>query len=426
MEKDLKTEEFIKKSIEIHGDKYDYSEVYYESSKKKIIIICKIHGKFEKRASAHIGTQKHGCKKCSIESRLLTLDFFLEKSKEVHGDKYDYSLVEYVNTNTKVKIICKEHGMFEQLSYSHLAGSGCAKCSGKNKTIDDFIKKAKEVHADKFDYSLVTEYKPNREKMTVICKKHGAFGVTYDHHINRCQGCPKCKSLNLDGFIEKANKVHDNKYDYSKVIYTNNRAKVDIICPIHGLFNQRVSEHINKKSGCLECSLEAVRMSVDDFIYKANKKHDNKYVYDKDLINFKNNKEKVSIFCPNHGVFIQKVNSHLCGSGCPSCKESKGERFISNYLKKEKIKFKKQYKFDDCRNILPLPFDFYLLEYNMCIEFNGKQHYEPIEMFGGEKMFISQQKRDEIKKEYCKQNNIPLIIIKYDEDIEKILNESIF
>ena len=201
MEKDLKTEEFIKKSIEIHGDKYDYSEVYYESSKKKIIIICKIHGKFEKRASAHIGTQKHGCKKCSIESRLLTLDFFLEKSKEVHGDKYDYSLVEYVNTNTKVKIICKEHGMFEQLSYSHLAGSGCAKCSGKNKTIDDFIKKAKEVHADKFDYSLVTEYKPNREKMTVICKKHGAFGVTYDHHINRCQGCPKCKSLNLDGFI---------------------------------------------------------------------------------------------------------------------------------------------------------------------------------------------------------------------------------
>jgi len=154
----------------------------------------------------------------------------------------------------------------------------------------------------------------------------------------------------------------------------------------------------------------AKKSNITEFIEKAKLVHGDYYDYS--LVDYKGENYKISIICPINGIFIQKINSHLCGSGCPFCKESKGERFISNYLEKEKIIFEKQYKFDDCRNILPLPFDFYLPKYNTCIEFNGKQHYEPVSIFGGEEVFKNQQERDEIKKEYCKQNNIPLVIIK--------------
>ncbi len=360
------------------------------------------------------------------ENARIKQEDFIKKAKEIHGNKYDYSLVEYRGDRENIIIICLKHGEFKKRPSAHIGKQkqGCIKCAGENRRtgLEEFINRAIKIHGDKYDYSLIKEYKPNRECLEVICKKHGKFNITSDHHLNRKQGCPKCKSLNLEGFIEKANIIHNNKYDYSNSIYTNNKGKVDIICPIHGLFNQRVSDHINGKSGCKECMLESIRMSVDDFILKANSKHNNKYIYDKEIIKFKNNKDKISIICPNHGIFIQKINSHLCGSGCPFCKESKGERFISNYLEKEKIIFEKQYKFDDCRNILPLPFDFYLPKYNTCIEFNGKQHYEPVSIFGGEEVFKNQQERDEIKKEYCKQNNIPLVVIKYDENIIEVLN----
>jgi hypothetical protein len=165
--KKLTTEEFIEKAKIIHGDRYSYDECQYLNANSKIIIKCPIHGNFEQRASAHIGNQKQGCSKCAGEYRRLTLEFILQKAKKIHWDKYDYS--------------------------------------------------------------LVVENKAVGEKIKVICKKHGPFKISLDHHLNRGQGCSKCKSLNLDGFIEKANLVHNNKYDYSKSIYINNKCKVDII-----------------------------------------------------------------------------------------------------------------------------------------------------------------------------------------------------
>jgi hypothetical protein len=162
------------------------------------------------------------------------------------------------------------------------------------------------------------------------------------------------------------------------------------------------------------------RLTSEEFIYKAKLVHGERYNYN--LVKYINAKTKIKIICPIHGEFEQVPNYHLSGSGCPLCVESKGEHKIKNLLSLNNINFIPQYRFPDCKHIKPLPFDFYLADYNICIEYNGKQHYIIVPYWGGENYLKLQQKRDNIKKEYCLKNNIRLIIIKHDEDIYEILN----
>lgn len=354
----------------------------------------------------------------------LTTEEFIEKSKYIHGDKYDYSLVEYKGVSYKVKIICQEHGEFEQRASAHSSGQGCPECKlEKRRTgLDEFLIRCKEIHGDKFDYSLITEYKNSNTKVKVICKKHGEFLVTPDRHTNTKQGCAECKKLGLDGFIEKAKEKWGDRYDYSLVVYKNNKEKVDIICKEHGIFKQRVSDHFNLEHGCPECALSKFRVSIDDFKKRSNIIHNNKYDYSK--VNFKTNKDYIIIICPKHGNFRQKVDSHMNQrQGCPSCRESIGEREIRKYLIEKKIKFKSQKKFEDCIYRDKLIFDFYLPDSRICIEYNGRQHYEPNDYFGGKVAFEKQLIRDNIKRKYCKNNNINLIIIRYDECVNEKLTQ---
>jgi len=122
------------------------------------------------------------------------------------------------------------------------------------------------------------------------------------------------------------------------------------------------------------------------------------------------------------GSFLQQARHHLSGCGCPYCRESKGEIKLCKLLSVNNIKYIRQYKFDECKYIKKLPFDFYLPEYHICIEYNGRQHYEPVEAFGGEKEYENVKLRDEKKKEYCKNNNIKLIVFKYDQSLDDIKN----
>ena len=123
------------------------------------------------------------------------------------------------------------------------------------------------------------------------------------------------------------------------------------------------------------------------------------------------------IICNKHDVFEQTPSKHLSGNGCPICRESKGENIISNYLKNENISFIRQYKFSDCKNVLQLPFDFYIPILNLCIEFNGIQHYEEVKGWGGIKKLKRQIVNDNIKQKYCHNNSIKLLVIKYNEDV---------
>lgn len=185
--------------------------------------------------------------------RRLTTEEFISRAKEVHGDKYNYSKVHYLSTDTKVCVICPEHGEFFVTPHHHLRSVGCPKCAGRLKTNEDIISQFVNVHGDKYDYSKVN-YRKATSKVTIICPKHGEFKQRPSDHLSG-YGCPKCRSLRLDNntFIEKARKVHGNKYDYSKTEYKGCRNLIKIICSKHGEFLQTPFKHL-QGHGCPCCN----------------------------------------------------------------------------------------------------------------------------------------------------------------------------
>ena len=262
----------------------------------------------------------------------LTKEQFLEKAKNVHGDKYDYSKVEYVNNHTKICIICPEHGEFWQTPHAHIdAKRGCPKCgvikcaNATRKTKEKFINEAKKIHGNKYDYSK-TEYNGCKTKVCIICPEHGEFWQEPNNHLNG-SGCPKChfkkigdlKRMDVNDFIEMSKNVHGDKYDYSKVEYINNNTKVCIICPEHGEFWQTPGSHLYQKSECPKCSEQY--MDREYFIECASKIHNNEYDYSK--VEYINNRTKVCIICPEHGEFWQTPHHHLHGFGCSKCSGNK-------------------------------------------------------------------------------------------------------
>jgi len=296
-------------------------------------------------------------------------------------------------------------------------------------TTEDFVIKSKDAHGDKYDYSLVN-YINKRSKVNIICPIHGEFEQIAYYHYYFKQGCQKCKvnkQLTTEEFIERAKLIHEDKYDYSLVNYINAYTKVDIICKKHGIFSIRPADHINnKKINCSMCSLgykKNNKITTEEFIKHANDVHHYKYNYSK--TNYKNSKCKITIICEKHGEFEQNASSHISGKGCPNCNTSLGENKIENYLKNNNIAIEKQKKFELCKNINYLPFDFYLTDFNICIEYDGIQHFEVIEYFGGENSLKENKIRDNIKNEYCKNNNIHLIRISYKEKIEEKLNHEL-
>ena len=262
-----KIEEFIEKSKQIHGNKYDYSKVEYTNCETKVCIICPEHGEFWQIPYLH--THGSGCPNCgrikSNKSKSLTLEEFIKRAKCIHGNKYDYSKVEYINNRINIYIICPEHGGFWQSPSSHLSGRGCTKCANIKRreafkiNINDFIKKARQIHGDRYDYSKV-EYINARTKICIICPEHGEFWQEPFVHTYG-SGCPNCaiktkaekKRLDVEEFIEKARQIHGDRYDYSKVEYINAKTNVTIICPKHGEFLQTPDAHIHG-SGCQKCS----------------------------------------------------------------------------------------------------------------------------------------------------------------------------
>jgi hypothetical protein len=197
--KNKTTEDFIKECKKIHGDKYDYSKVIYKKACEKIIIICPIHGEFLITPNKHLS--KCGCPKC-VGKNKTTEDFIIEL-QTIFGNKYDYSKVEYVNAKTKVCIICPIHGEFYAIPSNLLKKSGCPKCTNKKIfDSDDFISYSTKIHGDKYDYSKV-EYVNAKTKVCIICPEHGEFWQRPNDHINKRYGCPLCNESKLEHEIEQ-------------------------------------------------------------------------------------------------------------------------------------------------------------------------------------------------------------------------------
>ena len=192
MGKKITTTEFIRRAREIHGDKYDYSQTVYHKSKEPVDIICPTHGLFHQTAISHLCG--HGCTKCGVASthdiQRRSTESFIAKAREVHGDRYDYSSVEFVNTYTPVAILCPIHGKFYQKPHDHFM-YGCRLCGGRAKMDNEsFIKAAKHTHGERYDYSTV-DYVSSVKKVKIVCTEHGVFMQTPRSHIHG-DGCPKC------------------------------------------------------------------------------------------------------------------------------------------------------------------------------------------------------------------------------------------
>ena len=404
-------EEFISKAREVHKDYYDYSKAVYCGALKKICVICPEHGEFWITPANHLSGQ--GCKICGIiersKKRKKSIEQFIKESRTVHGDKYDYSKVEYYNIDKKVCIICPEHGEFWQTPYHHLNGCGCPKCVGQGKTTEDVVEKFKKIHGDKYDYSKV-EYTNSLKKVCIICPEHGEFWQSPTNHLNGC-GCPKCSNVKhktTNEFIKESRTVHGDKYDYSKVEYVNAHTKVCIICPEHGEFWQTPADNLNGH-GCRKCSRKYLsdKNSVENsllFIKKANAVHGDKYDYSK--VEYVNAHTKVCIICPEHGEFWQTPNKHLLGHKCPKCSESIIEKEIRVLLDKEGIKYVKEKRFNWMKTYR---LDFYLPDYNIGIECQGIQHFTELKPYYKDFSLDKQLERDEDKFQLCLTNGVSIL-----------------
>jgi hypothetical protein len=320
----LTKREFIKRAVEKHGSFYDYSKVSYVNARTKVCIICPVHGDFYQIPRDHlVGCN---CKKCESDKLKLTPVDFISRASIIHNNFYDYSKVSYDGCNIKVCIICPVHGEFFQTPSGHLSGRGCFSCMGMNKrlTLKTFIERSNSVHRDKYNYDKVT-YKTRGEKVCIICPDHGEFHQIPGNHMLGA-GCPLCsriegsivRKLTLSTFIERSIAVHGKgKYDYSKVNYRGERKKICIICPVHGEFFQFPLSHTTGR-GCRKCYIEKLRLSTSEFISRASTVH-GQGKYDYSSVQYIDGETRICIICKIHGKFFQGPETHLSGSGCPTC-----------------------------------------------------------------------------------------------------------
>ena len=269
-----------------------------------------------------------------------TQEEFIARAIAKHGEgRYDYSMVKYMNSMTKVTLKCKKCGyVFEQLPNCHLQGQGCQRCAGNLPlTTEEFVRRATKIHHGFYDYSKV-RYKSNHIKVIITCPEHGDFEQSPAYHL-KGGGCWKCYNKRTskrlfygkEKFVELARKKHGDKYDYSKVRYVDSKTKVTITCPIHGDFEQSPSEHMLGK-GCEKCAIEyRAKLHTKDtewFVARAREIHGDKYTYEHSV--YTGSKDPIIVTCPTHGDWETTPNTFLDNHGCPKCK---GEECTERQLK---------------------------------------------------------------------------------------------
>lgn len=278
---------------------------------------------------------------------------------------------------------------------------------------EDFVKRAKEVHGDKYDYSE-SEYVNALTLLKIICPIHGEFWQRPASHVNNKQGCPRCSHQSYPStkevFVERAKQIYGDKYTYDNVIYKNNKTKVVITCREHGDFEIRPDNFLHGH-GCFKCSMkekpQCQPWTTEKFIEKAKNVYGDKYTYEK--TEYKNSETKVIVTCKKHGDFMADPNNFLHGHACPHCATGLMENRIKQLLDEQKIKYEQQKTFEWLKHIGQLKIDFYLPEYNVGLECQGIQHYKPVELFGGEDELKIVQERDRIKRELCEEHGIKML-----------------
>lgn len=285
MKPKITAENYVEFVRRVHGDSYDYSQVNFENLSKKVVIICKEHGQFEQSLSCHIG-RAQGCPSCAkrkvgdIQKSILLKNAknILEKFEEKHGQKYDYSSVNYKGSHVPVDIICRKHGVFLQKPCNHLRGQGCPKCAAEFRrdnlkiSHESFIERARAIHGDKYEYFFCSSYKAGKTSVRVKCPLHGTFDQCRNSHLLG-KGCSECSHDSISKkllspfseFVERANAVYQGKYSYNEASWRGYKRQIVVTCPEHGDFEVNAYSHL-LGSRCGSCRLNGFESSVLAFL----------------------------------------------------------------------------------------------------------------------------------------------------------------
>ncbi len=338
----LTQEDFLSRVCEIHGENcYDLSRAKYTGGKDKVEVICHTHGAWLAYANGLLAG--HGCPKCGVEKAIksltLTQEEFEERVRDVHGNnRYDLSKARYVNNHTKVEVLCPTHGYWMITPNNLFRGNGCPKCgqerTAKSKRItqEEFEEKVEAVHGkNRYDLSHA-KYTGNKNKVEVICPKHGSWQAS-PSHLFKGVGCPKCglekisesTRLTQDEFLARAKAVHgDNRYDLSRVNYVDTKSKVEVVCPKHGSWLSTPGNFLYGY-GCPKCGHEKVidgmRLTQEEFLARVKSVHKDKFNFSR--VRYVSFTDKVEVICPVHGPWRTLPGNLLRGCGCPKCKAEK-------------------------------------------------------------------------------------------------------
>ncbi len=341
----------------------------YDISSATLVRLCN-------RFEIQIRTRREQQQIISADKNDARLHVFLTKANKTHNNKYDYSKVKYINSHSKICVVCPTHGDFTQVAYKHIQGCGCPTCARESiPNTNDFITRANAIHHDRYDYSH-TNYVKCMEKLTIICRVHGEFKQTPSNHLSGC-GCPTCTNnhqITTDEFIQKSVAVHGERYDYSHVVYKKCNNKITIICRIHGKFTQTPTNHLSGR-GCSRCG-KVHAPTTEEFIEQAIKVHGDKYNYSS--VCYVRATSKILIYCPIHGQYKQTPSIHLRGGGCGKCVNNHSSKICIDWLeyvmRQEGIHIQHadnggEYKFSSSNK--KLKSDGYCAETNTIYEFYG-------------------------------------------------------
>lgn len=378
---------------------------------------------------------KSGCPKCSIinkgKAHRLSQDEFIKKLEAVNINIIP--LDKYVTAKEKIRFKCSVcNSIWEATPDSVLKGSGCPKCAVKR--VHSMQKLSQEevvrrVNSINPNIILLDKYINSKTSLQCYCKKHKLkFTSKAQTVLSGTYICPECKKEKVSEKQMKSNKEFINQLKNLNICvlpledYKGSNVKIAFKCLKCGYIREAIpSNVIAHNGGCPKCAGQSIK-SLTDFIIQANIVHNNKYLYSKAKYLGRHN--KTTIICPIHGDFEQEIGSHLSGCGCSKCNQSKGEQQVQKILESLNISFSNQFKIKNnqyfANKYIAVDFQFKYNEQEYFIEYNGKQHYEPIEYFGGEERFKKQVERDNDLRQYCKDNNIRLLEIKYTEDLDNM------
>lgn len=390
----------------------------YINMSTKIKHKCLICGHEWYTTPAHIIHNHSGCPKCYGNAKK-THDEYVEELKI--KNKYIEVIDLYINNRTKIMHKCLMCGYEWKVSpESLLRGSGCPSCHGGIKlTHEQYVAK---LAIQNPLINVLGEYINSQTQILHKCKVCGYEWMVRPNNVLNGRGCPKCGGTTRkshEQYVLELAEVNPNVIVLEK--YINNSTKLKHRCLIDGCEWYAAPHSMLSGHGCPVCAKEKIKKSIT----MTHKEYINrlKLIHDRIVVigQYINARTPIEHMCLDCGLtWYVAPGNLLSGHGCPYCnkiQKSNGEKFIANWLNKNNISYISQKTFDDCKDKYMLRFDFYLPEYNVAIEYQGKQHYEPIDYFGGQESFDSSVRRDKIKREYCIQNGILLLEIPYFADL---------